>query len=141
MAAVAVDAARDADRVGYFLDQLGLGATPEKPLPMPAAFLLHLGAALRLLAWETQPFFFHRAAGLPEAPGDPRRLSVDRHPRRGPDRTLRRRSCVCPWSASPGMAHPNWGPTLPSMRPKRTSCWKPWPTSCGRHRTANVPGD
>ena len=67
VAAVAVDAARDADRVGLFLDHLGLGATPEKPRLMPAGFLLHLGVALRLLAWEAQGFFFHREAGLPEA--------------------------------------------------------------------------
>src|SRR5262249_37152956 len=45
--AVVVDAARDAERVGLFLDQLGLGATPQKPLPMPAGLLLRLGAALR----------------------------------------------------------------------------------------------
>jgi hypothetical protein len=68
VAAVAANAARDADCVGLFLNRLGLGATPERPRPMPAAFLLHLGAALRLLTWEAQGFFFHRAAGLPEAP-------------------------------------------------------------------------
>jgi hypothetical protein len=65
--AVAADAARDAARVGRFLEHLGLGATPEQPRPLPAAFLLHLGAALRLLAWEAQGFCFHRQAGLPEA--------------------------------------------------------------------------
>jgi hypothetical protein len=67
LTAVAVDAARDAERVGHFLDHLGLGATPEKPRPMPAGFLLYLGAALRLLAWEVQGFYFHRSAGLPDA--------------------------------------------------------------------------
>jgi hypothetical protein len=66
-AAVAADAARDADRVGFFLHILGLRGTPEKPLTMPPGFLLHLGAALRLLLWEAQGFFFHRTAGLPEA--------------------------------------------------------------------------
>jgi hypothetical protein len=65
--AVAVEATRDADRVGLFLDHLGLEGTPEKPLPLPAGFLLHLGAALRLLTWEAQGFFSHRQAGLPEA--------------------------------------------------------------------------
>ncbi len=59
--------ARDADRVGIFLGALGLGATPNEPRPMPAGFLLHLGAALRLLMWETKGFFFHRDAGLPDA--------------------------------------------------------------------------
>ncbi len=67
IAAVAANAARDADCVGLFLNRLGLGATPERPRPMPARFLLHLGAALRLLVWEAQGFFIHRAAGLPEA--------------------------------------------------------------------------
>jgi hypothetical protein len=66
VAAVAADAARDAARVGLFLHDLGLRATPEKPLPMPAGFLLHLAAALRLLTWEGLGFFFHREAGLPE---------------------------------------------------------------------------
>jgi hypothetical protein len=65
--AVAGDAARDADRVGLFLSYLGLKGTPERPLPMPGAFLLYLGAALRLLHWEGLGFFFHREAGLPEA--------------------------------------------------------------------------
>jgi len=67
VAAVAANAARDADCVELFLNHLGLGATPERPRPMPPGFLLHLGAALRLLSWEAQGFFFHRAAGLPEA--------------------------------------------------------------------------
>jgi hypothetical protein len=67
VSAVAVDAARDTDRVGLFLDALGIRATPEQPKPMPAGFLLHLGAALRLHDWEAQGFFFHRTAGLPPA--------------------------------------------------------------------------
>ena len=64
---MARDAARDADRVGRFLAHLGLQATPEKPLALPTNFLLRLGAALRLLEWEVQGFFFHRDAGMPEA--------------------------------------------------------------------------
>ena len=65
--AVTVDAARDASRVVFFLDALGLEATPEKPMSLPSRFLLQLGAALRLLDWEAQGFSFHRAVGLPEA--------------------------------------------------------------------------
>ena len=54
--AVAEDAAADADRVGQFLDALGLrptgdGAAPA-PLRLPSSFLIGLGAAMRLLAWE-----------------------------------------------------------------------------------------
>src|SRR4029079_12650299 len=30
-------------------------------------YLLHLGAALRLLIWECRGFYFHRLAGLPSA--------------------------------------------------------------------------
>src|SRR5262245_10583053 len=65
--AVAVDAARDAERVRRFLRLLGLDPAREKLRPIPREFLLHLGAALRLLAWEIKGFFFHREAGLPEA--------------------------------------------------------------------------
>ena len=61
--AVARDAARDADRVGLFLGALGLAP----PLPLPAAFLLGLGAALRLLLWEQDGIDAHRRAGLPPA--------------------------------------------------------------------------
>jgi hypothetical protein len=65
--AVAAAAARDADRVAHFLHTLGLSASPDQPRRLPAAFLLHLAAALRLLLWERQGFFFHQAAGLPSA--------------------------------------------------------------------------
>ena len=65
--AVEFDASRDADRVILFLNSLGLGASPEKPMSIPGVFLLHLGAALRLLSWEAKDFFFHFAAGLPKA--------------------------------------------------------------------------
>lgn len=65
--AVAASAARDADAVGFFLRALGLSASPDQPCRLPARFLLHLAAALRLLLWVTQGFFFHQAAGLPSA--------------------------------------------------------------------------
>jgi hypothetical protein len=65
--AVRAAAARDADAVGLFLHQLGLTGSPQRPRKLPAGFLLHLAAALRLSAWETQGFFFHHAAGLPPA--------------------------------------------------------------------------
>jgi hypothetical protein len=64
---VAEDAALDADRVGVFLSSLGLRGSPGKPLSLPVNFLLHLGAALRLLVWETQGFLDHQVAGLPDA--------------------------------------------------------------------------
>jgi hypothetical protein len=68
--AVMADAARDADRVGQFLADLGLRGDAKKPLALPERFLLYLGAALRLQSWETQGFTFHREAGLPEARHD-----------------------------------------------------------------------
>jgi hypothetical protein len=67
IASVATNASHDADCVGLFLKQLGLEASPEKPRTLPVGFLLQLAAALRLLVWESQGFFFHRQAGLPEA--------------------------------------------------------------------------
>lgn len=60
-------AARDADLVGLFLRELGLTGTADQPVSLPARFLCQLAAALRLLVWEAQGFFFHRAAGLPSA--------------------------------------------------------------------------
>src|SRR5262245_23659798 len=87
--AVAVHAARDADHVCRFLDRLGLPATPEKPRPMPAGFLLDLGAALRLLAWEVQGIFIHREAGAARGSrSDPECVSVRQRSGRGPGRTL-----------------------------------------------------
>jgi hypothetical protein len=65
--AVRAAAARDADAVGLFLQQLGLTGSPQQPRKLPAGFLLHLAAALRLSLWETQGFTFHHAAGLPPA--------------------------------------------------------------------------
>jgi len=67
VAAVAEDAARDADRVGQFLRTLGLGGSPDRPVRLPAAFLLELGAALRLGDWEQRGLQVHREAGLPSA--------------------------------------------------------------------------
>ena len=69
--AVAEAAEDDVDRVGQFLDDLGLrptgdGATPAQ-LRLPLSFLLGLGAALRLLAWEQRGLTAHRDAGLPSA--------------------------------------------------------------------------
>lgn len=68
VAAIAGEAARNADRVGQFLHALGL--VPQKgqpPLALPRKFLLGLAAALRLLDWEIQGFHVHLDAGLPSA--------------------------------------------------------------------------
>src|SRR4051812_48765504 len=65
---LAADAGRDADRVNCFLDQLGLGASPENPRPMPPTeFLNRLRFGLRFLDWESKGIFIHRDAGLPAA--------------------------------------------------------------------------
>ena len=60
------DAACDADRVAAFLGQLGLRPPPGQVLPLPAAFLLDLGAALRLLVWEEAGLQPHE---VPDCPG------------------------------------------------------------------------
>jgi hypothetical protein len=65
VAAVAEGAARDADHVVQFLRALGLEASPTKPMHLPAAFLLELGAALRLFRWEYCGLHTHLDAGLP----------------------------------------------------------------------------
>jgi len=65
--AVRAAAARDADAVGLYLQQRGLTGSPQHPRTLPAGFLLHLAAALRLSHWETQGFCFHHAAGPPRA--------------------------------------------------------------------------
>ena len=65
VAAAAVDAERQAQWVAQFLSALGEGAIPKNRLTWQ--FLLHLGAALRLLQWEEHGFVFHRQVGLPEA--------------------------------------------------------------------------
>jgi len=52
VAFVASEAARDADVTTFFLGTLGFQPSPGKVVPLPARFLLHLGAALRLLRWE-----------------------------------------------------------------------------------------
>lgn len=67
VAAIILDANRDARRVSLFLNALGLSGTPQKPLALPPNFLLHLGAALHLWEWECQGFFYHADDGLPDA--------------------------------------------------------------------------
>jgi len=59
---VAREAARDADRVVAFLDAAGL---TDRSLRLPRIVLLHLGAGLRLMAWEAAGVTGHRAEGIP----------------------------------------------------------------------------
>ena len=65
VAAVELEAARQAQWLAQFLDALGPETIPKNR--MTPRFLLHLGAALRLRTWEAQGFYFHRAADLPDA--------------------------------------------------------------------------
>ena len=71
VAAVELEAARQAQWLAQFLDALGPETIPKNR--MTPRFLLHLGAALRLRTWEAQGFYFHRAAGLPDADQAPAR--------------------------------------------------------------------
>lgn len=67
--AVAREAARDAENVAVFLRDLGFVPTVDRPVRLPPAFLLHLGAALRLWAWESSGLQVHLNSGLPRAEG------------------------------------------------------------------------
>ena len=67
ISAVRDQAERDANCVAVFLAALGLEASQEKHLCLPANFLLYLGGALRLWLWEQQGLYLHRDAGLPDA--------------------------------------------------------------------------
>jgi hypothetical protein len=57
-----------ADLTTVFLKHVGLVPPPGKCGFYPRAFLLDVGAAMQLLAWEIKGFGFHREAGFP--PGD-----------------------------------------------------------------------
>ncbi len=61
------DVARDIHLAVRFLGHMGVRGTPEKLLRLPPKFSLQLGAAMRLLLWESQGFYLHREAGLPSA--------------------------------------------------------------------------
>src|SRR4051812_4778876 len=60
-------AAEDADRVAGLLGAMGLAPPPGEVRRVPAEFLLDLGAASRLIAWEAQGLTMHIEAGLPSA--------------------------------------------------------------------------
>jgi hypothetical protein len=64
-AAMASHAESDALAVAAFLSKIYPKC--EGPLKLPAAFLMGLGQALRLLRWEQQGIFLHREYGLPGA--------------------------------------------------------------------------
>jgi hypothetical protein len=64
---VAIQAEADARRVCLFLEAVGVSATPERPVPLPAHFLLDLAGALRLLIWERSGLRPQRIGNLPLA--------------------------------------------------------------------------
>lgn len=61
------DAERDAGRACDFLREVGLAPRPGEMRRLPEAFLLDLGAAMRLFAWEEAGFTAHLEADLPTA--------------------------------------------------------------------------
>ncbi len=63
---VAEQAARDADMTAGFLEAIGLTPPSGEARHLPGDFLLELGAAMRLLAWEVDGLDLH-GAGLPTA--------------------------------------------------------------------------
>jgi hypothetical protein len=64
---VVEQAVSDADLTAHILTLVGLGPPPGEVRRLPATFLLELGAACRLLAWEVAGLTLHRQAGLPSA--------------------------------------------------------------------------
>src|SRR3954451_8327325 len=66
IARVAEQAARDADLTAHFLKGVGLAPPAGTTRPLPSGFLLELGAALRLLAWEVDGLDLNES-GLPTA--------------------------------------------------------------------------
>lgn len=62
-----LESSRDADRVIFFLEKLGYHASPERPISLPADFLLDLGAALRMWSWEQHGLRVHIDEGFPTA--------------------------------------------------------------------------
>jgi hypothetical protein len=64
---VAEQAAQDAELAAHTLKGVGLGPPPGGVRRLPPEFLLELGAACRLLAWEVGGLTLHREAGLPPA--------------------------------------------------------------------------
>jgi hypothetical protein len=75
--AVAADAAADADLVIGFFRAVGLAPAAGRTAAFPGAFLLDLGAALRLWAWEAAGLNIHRDAGLPAARDAFRQVCLD----------------------------------------------------------------
>jgi hypothetical protein len=61
------DAHRAANYVTWFIRHSGLWTSSKNQKPLPANFLLHLGSALQLIAWEAKGISIHRDAGLPDA--------------------------------------------------------------------------
>jgi hypothetical protein len=67
VAGVAREAEADARRVCLFLGVAGVSATPDRPVHLPAGFLLDLAAALRLLCWEQAGLQPQSLGNLPDA--------------------------------------------------------------------------
>lgn len=67
IALVVEQATRDAELVCHILTSVGLAPPPGGVRCLPADFLRELGAAVRLLHWETAGLTIHLEAGLPAA--------------------------------------------------------------------------
>src|SRR5262245_49756859 len=65
IARVVDQANRDAELAISVLDRLGVVPPPGQVRYLPAEFLLELGAACQLIAWEAVGLTLHREAGLP----------------------------------------------------------------------------
>ena len=63
--ASAREAARDAENAAMFLRELGFVPSVDRPVRLPPRFLLQLGAALRLLVWESSGLLVHQDPARP----------------------------------------------------------------------------
>ena len=135
IARVAEQAARDADLTAHFLTAVGLGPPPGRARPLPGDFLLELGAAMRLLAWEVDGLDLHES-GLPAARDAILQAFRDaaRRARRPSLPGPVPRPVRLPHSPSSAWPGPGRGTSTPrscSTSPTRTPWSRPWPDSSG----------
>ena len=106
ISAMRLGAEQDAELVAAFLQAIEVRACSRQPLALPESFLLELGAALRLLEWESHGFEFQSKGGLP--PG-----------RASDPRGARKRRIPEGWHPVPPPDYPAFVPSAPRLEQSR----------------------